>query len=93
MKKTHYSTEEEIRAAVIGCASTEDAGGVIQKAKEDAGDFGYLNLRYVISTLDESLLPRMTALFSEADPRFREFAASGCDQAEVDFEQLLPRLL
>ncbi len=80
MKKKNYSTEEELTSAITGCATADDASNVIGKAKADTGDFAYLNIRYVITHLDEASRARMLSLFLEADPRFSEFAGPGCDK-------------
>jgi hypothetical protein len=80
MKKKNYNTVEEFTAAVESCLTIDDALDVLTKSKSDTGDFAYLNIRFVVTNTQGTTRLRLLALFCEADPRFKEFADSGCTQ-------------
>ena len=80
MADKNYNNEDELTAAVAGCSAIGQACDVITKARKDAGDFAYLNLRHVMTNMDEPFRASLLALFSAADKRFMEFAAPGCDE-------------
>ena len=64
---------------VLGCTTVSDARDVIWNARADAGDFAYLDIRYDFTNMHESPCMGLLALFSEADPVFKKFAGTGCD--------------